>query len=86
MNAPLPDLVFYDEVVTILLENLHVTAPSLEADLLASRVLDSSGLSKLLAQLDKRYGIRISLEQLDFDDFRSVASIAAFIARERNND
>ena len=86
MNAPLPDLALYDEVVTILLEHLHVTAPSLEADLLASRVLDSPALAKLLVQLERRYGIRISLEQLDFDDFRSVANIAAFIARERNND
>ena len=86
MNAPLPDLALYDEVITILLEHLHVTAPSLDADLLASRVFNSPALATLVVQIGIRYGIRTSLEQLDFDDFRSVASIAAFIARERNND
>ena len=37
---------------------------------------------ELLLQLESRYGIQISLETLDFEDFRSVASIAAFVARE----
>jgi hypothetical protein len=86
MNASLADLALYDEVITIFLEHLHVTAPSLDADLLASCVLNPPALAKLLVEFEIRYGIRTSLEQIDFDDFRSVASISAFIARERNND
>ncbi len=86
MNASLPDLALYDEVITIFLEHLHVTAPSLDADLLASCVLTPPALVKLLVELEIRYGIRTPLEELDFDDFRSVTSISAFIARERNND
>lgn len=86
MVADTPDLALYDEIITIFLERLHATVPSLDADLLASGVLDSLALVELLLQLEIRYGIQISLEHLDFDDFRSVASIAAFVARERNSN
>ncbi|MBI4206781.1 MAG: acyl carrier protein [Betaproteobacteria bacterium] len=81
----LPDLALYDEIITIFVECLHMTVPSLEADLLASGVLDSLALVDLLFQLETRYGIRISPATLDFDDFRSIAQIAAFVARERNS-
>lgn len=81
----LPDLALYDEIITIFVECLHITVPSLEADLLASGVLDSLALVDLLFQLETRYGIRISPATLDFDDFRSVAQIAAFVTRERNS-
>jgi acyl carrier protein len=83
IDADLPDLALYDEIITIFLERLNVTVPSLEADLLASGVLDSLALVELLMQLELRYGVQISLEKLDFEDFRSVAAIAAFVARER---
>lgn len=85
IDADLPDLALYDEIITIFVERLNVTVPSLDADLLASGVLDSLALVELLVQLETRYGIQISLEKLDFDDFRSVAAIAAFVARERAN-
>jgi acyl carrier protein len=85
MNADIPDLALYDELITIFLERLNVTVPSLDADLLASGVLDSLALVELLLQLEVRYGIQIALEKLDFDDFRSVASIAAFVFRERHS-
>ena len=84
IDADLPDLALYDEIITVFLERLNVTVPSLDADLLASGVLDSLALVELLVQIEARYGIQISLEKLDFDDFRSVSAIAAFVARERN--
>lgn len=82
IETPLPDPVLYDEIITIFLERLNVTVPSLEADLIASGVLDSLALVELLLQIESRYGIQVSLERLDFEDFRSVTSIASFIARE----
>ena len=83
IDADLPDLALYDEIITLFLERLNVTVPSLDADLLASGVLDSLALVELLMQLEMRYGVPIALEKLDFEDFRSVANIAAFVARER---
>jgi acyl carrier protein len=85
MVADISDLSLYDEIITIFTNHLHVTVPSLDADLLDSGVLDSLVLVDLLAHLEAWYGIRISLDRLDFDDIRSVTSIAAFVARERNS-
>lgn len=85
MDADIPDLALYDEIITLFLERLHATVPSLDTDLIANGVLDSLALVELLVQLEARYGIRIALDKLDFDDFRSVSSIAAFVARERNS-
>lgn len=82
IDTDLPDLALYDEIITIFLERLNVTVPSLDADLLASGVLDSLALVELLMQLEQRYGLQISLEKLDFENFRSVAAIASFVARE----
>jgi acyl carrier protein len=83
MIADIPEFALYDEIITIFLERLHITVPSLDSDLLATGVLDSLALVELLSQLDTRYGIRLSLERLDCADFRSVQTIAAFVARER---
>ena len=59
---------------------------ALDADLITSGVLHSLALMELLNQLEIHYGLRVALERLDFDDFRSVARIAAFVARERTRN
>ncbi|MND01101.1 D-alanine--poly(phosphoribitol) ligase subunit 2 [compost metagenome] len=58
---------------------------SADTDLIASGVLDSLALVELLLQIETQYGLRVSLEKLDFEDFRSVAGIARFVARERGS-
>ncbi|HET7596734.1 MAG TPA: acyl carrier protein [Burkholderiales bacterium] len=83
IDADLPDLALYDEIITIFVERLNLTVPALDADLISSGVLHSLALMELLNQLELHYGVRVSVEQLDFDHFRSVARIAAFVARER---
>ena len=41
----------------------------------------SAELSRLLAALEETFGIQVSVEELELDDFRSVARIARFLAR-----
>jgi len=62
---------------------LQVDVPAPETDLLEAGTLDSLGLVEVLLQLERRFGVKADLEGLDFDTFRSVASIADFIARAR---
>ena len=85
MVDAIPDLVLQDGIRAFFLERLHVTVPSADTALIATGVLDSLALVELLLQIETRYGIRISLEKLDFEDFRSVADIARFIAREQGS-
>jgi acyl carrier protein len=71
------------EIGALLDEHLQIVPTSPQADLLESGAMDSLALVELLLQLELRYGLRISLESLDFEEFRSVASIAAFVTRSR---
>ncbi len=50
-----------------------------ETDLLQSGVLDSLNLVKLLVALESRFGMGISLDDVDIDAFRSVRSIAEMV-------
>ena len=73
-----------EEVTAILSEELHLAVPSPETDLLGTGTLDSLLFVELLLQLERRFGLRVDMENLDLDDFRSVASIAGLVASSRS--
>ena len=70
-----------ERVGTLLRERLHVEAPSVDADLLTSGLVDSLGLVELCAALEEQFHIRVGLEDLDPEHFRSVERIASFVCR-----
>ena len=67
-------------ITELLAAKVHVAVPSPDADLLQSGILDSLGIVELIMQLELQYKIRVKLEDLELDNFRSVATIAAFVA------
>jgi acyl carrier protein len=74
------------ELAAMFAKELHIEVPSPETDLLTEGRLDSVGMVELLLQLEKRFGMRVDMEDLEPDHFRSIAAIAAFIAARRNGD
>jgi methoxymalonate biosynthesis acyl carrier protein len=60
--------------------DLHVAVPSPDTDLLATGRLDSVGLVELLLQLEKQFGVRVNMEDLELDQFRTLTAITAFVA------
>ena len=62
--------------------NLHV--PSIETDLVQTKILDSLGIVDLLIHLEQEFGIEIPLEDMEIDDLRSIAKIAEFIDSHTN--
>jgi acyl carrier protein len=72
------------EVTAIFTRDLHIEVPSPDADLLATGRLDSVAMVELLLQLEKHFGLRVDMEDLEVDHFRSIAAIAAFIAARRS--
>ncbi len=66
-------------ITTWFLESLHLEIPSPETDLLETGVLDSLGFVELVLHLEKEFGVKITLEQVEIDNFRSVERIAAFL-------
>lgn len=69
-----------DKLAAIFSQHLNVEAPSSGADLLVTGMLDSLALVELLLRLEQTFGLRISVDDLELDDFRSLDSIARFVA------
>jgi acyl carrier protein len=61
-------------------QRLHLEVPSPATDLLETGVLDSLGLVDLLVHLEREFGVVVSLADLDLAQFRSLESIAEFVA------
>lgn len=67
-------------VQRIFIERMQFDVPSPQADLFDSGVVDSLSFVELLVHLEEEFGKRIELEELDLDDFRTVAKIARVLS------
>jgi len=61
------------------LQSLNLEIPSPETDLFETGVLDSLAFVELVLHLEQEFGVKITLEQVELDNFRSVERIAAFL-------
>lgn len=68
-------------ITRIIEEQLHIEVPSPQADLLAAGAIDSLTFVDLLLHLEEAFDLTIDVAQIQFDEFRSVRSIAAFVGR-----
>ena len=66
-------------VVSIFTTNLGLPAPAIDADLFDTGVLDSVTFVDLLLHLEREFGIKCPLEELELDNFRSIGRIVNFI-------
>jgi acyl carrier protein len=73
-------------VTRILFDRLNIEIPEPDTDLVDSGLLDSLLLVTLIAQLEREFGISVSIDDLDLnlEKFRSVRRIAAYIEDRRN--
>jgi acyl carrier protein len=76
----MPDQVLYDRIVTFFSESLNLTISSPAEDLFETGVLDSMAFVDLVMHLEQQFDIRISADELEPDNFRSVAKIAGFVS------
>ncbi len=67
------------QITKLFLDSLHLEVPSQETDLLATGALDSMGFVELLVRLEESFGIAISLDTVEIDNFRSIKAIAEFV-------
>jgi acyl carrier protein len=52
-------------------------------DLLTADILDSAGIAELLSFLESDFGIQVSDDELQPDNFRTISAIADFVERKR---
>ena len=68
-----------DRVAGIFVRHLHIQPPPPDLDLIDSGTIDSVTFVELIANLEQEFSIRIPLDNLDLDHFRSIASIVEFV-------
>lgn len=60
---------------------LNLVVPSADTDLFETGGLDSLTFVELLLELEREYGVKVDLEDLELGNFQSIANIAEFIAQ-----
>ena len=76
------DISIHDRINNLLSEKIHVEAPSVETDLMEWGLLDSLLLVDLMAGLEEEFVIKVPFDEIELDNFRSVARIAEFVNRQ----
>jgi len=61
------------------LKSLNLEIPSPEMDLFDTGVLDSLAFVELVLHLEQEFGVKITLEQVEIDNFKSVERIATLL-------
>jgi betaine-aldehyde dehydrogenase len=69
----------HERIAGLFASRLNIVVPSLDSDLFETGALDSLGFVELLVHLEQEFGVRTSLKDMELDNFRSIASIAAFV-------
>ncbi len=67
-------------IAQLFADRLQIEVPAADVDLFAEGIVDSLMFVKLLASLEEHFSIRVSFEELEIDDFRTVRQIATFVA------
>ena len=73
------------ELIALFRDALNIDVPAADTDLIATGRLDSMGMIELLLNLERRYGIRIDLQTVAIERFKSVNAIAELVAQQHAN-
>jgi D-alanine--poly(phosphoribitol) ligase subunit 2 len=69
-----------EQLDAMFLESLHIKVPSPDTDFIETGMLDSLQLVELLLQLEQRFDIRITIDDIELDDLRTLARLARLVA------
>ena len=69
-----------DQVTAVMSDQAGIDVPDAETDLLDAGLIDSMALVTLIVAFEDTFGVQLPLDDFDIDRFRSVASIAEFLA------
>lgn len=65
----------------ILTEELHLSVPTVDTDLIDSGLIDSLAFVELLFHIEQDFNVSVDLDTLDLDNLRSVTNIASFVGQ-----
>lgn len=68
-----------EHVNEIFANGLNIDVPAADTDLIDGGFLDSLALVELVFQLEQQFAIELPLDELDVENFRTVAQIAGLV-------
>jgi Phosphopantetheine attachment site. len=69
----------HQKLTELFAKKLNLDVSSVDTDLVETGLLDSLTLVELLTQLEETFGVSISTDDLELENFRSIASIAGLV-------
>lgn len=73
------DTLIRQRLAEVFQHKMHLEVPAFGADLFETGLLDSLGFVNLLVALEETFEIKLPLEELDIDQFRTMNGIAELI-------
>jgi acyl carrier protein len=70
-----------ERVASLFSGAMNLDVPSADTDLFDTGVLDSLAFVELLLQLEREFGVTTSVEDLEVENFTSIARIADFVMK-----
>ncbi len=70
------------QIAEIFSVKLNLKVPDVDVELIDSGILDSMGFVDLLVHLEENFHTKFDIEQIEVDDFRSIAKIARYLVSE----
>lgn len=67
------------EILSLFIESVNLEVSSVHEDLIENGLLDSLKIVELLTELERRFRLRFSMDELELDSFRSIARITDFV-------
>lgn len=87
MNATIEHLnspeAIQTEIRSILSNVTNADIPSDDIDLIETGMLDSLALVSFILELETAFGLSVSYDNLEIDNFRTIKSIAAFVRQHQ---
>ena len=68
------------QVAEVVSERAGIDVPGTSTDLLEAGLIDSLALVTLIVALEETFGVQLPLDDFDVDHFRSVDTMADFLA------
>ncbi|HEU0297876.1 MAG TPA: acyl carrier protein [Longimicrobium sp.] len=73
-----------DRILRLLRDSLFLEPAAADTDLVDAGLIDSAAFMRLFLLLEDEFDIRIGAEDLALDHFRSVQTMASFVARKQD--
>jgi acyl carrier protein len=73
-------------ITAFLCERFGIESPAADANLIESGVLDSMMFVDLIVFIEERFGVVAELDDLEIDNFATIASMARFVIERCGDD